>query len=134
MITLIVSIILGINWKSNDESVLGDNHQMVQNESGNDAILDEIKELIERKKDEKSKPFHYVHQSESNSFIVGDTSLLKHDSSLVFVPYENDPDIKDIFYKAVGKQDTFYYAIQNNGSIFLWAIVRGKGVKLLRDL
>ena len=57
------------------------------------------------------------------------------DSTCVFVPYENDiPGIKALFYIAEGEQDTFHYAVQDNDSIFLWAIVKGKGVHMVRDL
>ena len=44
------------------------------------------------------------------------------------------PGIKALFYVPVGKRDTFHYAIQDNDSIFLWAIIKGKKVRLIRDL
>ena len=39
-----------------------------------------------------------------------------------------------IFYIAVGKQDTFWYAKDKNDSIYLWAIVKGEGIHLIRDI
>jgi len=57
------------------------------------------------------------------------------DSKCVFLPYDRDiPNIKALFYIAVAPQDTFHYAVQDNDSIFLWAIVSGNGTHLVRDL
>ena len=56
------------------------------------------------------------------------------DSSYVPVEYKNDySGIKALFFIAEG-QDTFHYAIQENDSIFLWAIVKKDKVKIIRDL
>ncbi len=60
---------------------------------------------------------------------------LKLDSSCVFLEQKKEiPGIKALFYIPVGKKDTFHYAIQENDSIFLWAIVKGKKIRLVRDL
>ena len=63
---------------------------------------------------------------------VTDTSL---DFSYIssYDTTEQDLRIKKTFYKAVGT-DTFHYAVTEDDSVFLWAIVRGEGVHLIRDL
>ncbi len=45
-----------------------------------------------------------------------------------------DTNLDSVFYVAVGKQDTFWYAKDKNDSIYLWAIVKGEGVHLIRDI
>lgn len=57
------------------------------------------------------------------------------DSSCVFMQYNGDePGIKALFYIAEGKQDTFHYAVTEEDSVFLWAVVSGKYVHLVREL
>lgn len=57
----------------------------------------------------------------------------------IYIPYDKsephyNPNIKALFYIVGERRDTFYYAVQQNDSIFLWAIVKGKYVRLIRDL
>jgi len=64
--------------------------------------------------------------------ILKKTSKEKH--RCIFIEYkEKKPGIKALFYIPVGKKDTFHYAVQDNDSIFLWAIVRGNKVRLIKD-
>lgn len=44
------------------------------------------------------------------------------------------PGIKARFYIVDEKRDTFHYAVTDNDSIFLWAIVRDDGIHMIRDL
>lgn len=44
------------------------------------------------------------------------------------------PGIKERFYIVNEKRDTFHYAVTDNDSIFLWAIVRDDGIHMIRDL
>lgn len=56
------------------------------------------------------------------------------DSTAVFIENKyRDPNVKAVFYIPVGEQDTFYYAVQKNDSVFLFALVRGKGVRIIRE-
>ena len=63
------------------------------------------------------------------------TGALSDSSYVSFSSDSTEPDIKvkKTFYKAVGK-DTFHYAVTEDDSVILWAIVRGEGVHLIRDL
>lgn len=54
-----------------------------------------------------------------NSFNADSTYVEKHDS---------------VFYIAVGIQDTFWYAIDKNDSVYLWAIQKGEGIHMIRDI
>lgn len=56
------------------------------------------------------------------------------DSTAVFIENKyRDPNVKAIFYIPVGEEDTFYYAVQNNDSVFLFGLVRGKGIRIIRE-
>lgn len=57
----------------------------------------------------------------------------------IYIPYNKNaphynPNIKKLFYVVDEKKDTFHYAIKQNDSIFLWAIVRGEKIRLIKDL
>lgn len=88
---------------------------------------------------EEKKERAKAYSVDSLGFIALKDSLGLNDRC-IYVPYEDDgsPDhdtnVKACFYIAVPPKDTFHYAIQQNDSIFLWAIVSGEGVHLVRDL
>lgn len=49
------------------------------------------------------------------------------------VPYTGTK-AKAVFYIVDEKKDTFYYAIDKKDSVYLWAIKKGTGIHLVRDL